>query len=264
LANRPEAGVGAFFDEGEAKRGMDPRSRAKAMYDLARGEGELKTKELAAKAKMARARRLTTNKEFIRDRTRINSNTDPAQRLEEWREHQMYHDLINGTEHVKGYPKSQVEKWASDMAYGRKGGGKFRQAHRDLVAAHDKKVAELGDATQAEGDAAAQAIQEKRDMLTQKRKFEEDVRKRKAELSKVLNKWGVSKGGKVSAGQWVKKKMAGESLSEGQKKKRKKKLLGSGEARAGVQAANEEIAAAVQAIKDAEASKAEFLKTFEE
>lgn len=262
FANRPDAGMGAYFDEGEAKRGMDPRARAKAMYDLATGEAELKTKELTAQAKMARARRLTTNKEFIRDRTRINSNTDPAQRLEEWREHDMFHDLVNGTEHVKGYPKSQVEKWAKDMAYGRKGSGKFRQHHKDLVAAHDKKVAELGAATKAEDKAAERATKDKQQLLTQKRQFEKDVRDRKADLKKVLSRWGVSPGGKVSATKWVDRKLAETpGLSTGQTKKRRTALLG--EASAGLQAANTEIAAAVQAVTDAEAAKTAFLKTFE-
>ena len=44
-------------------------------------------------------------------------------------------------------------------------------------------------------------------------------------------------------------------------KKRRTALLR--EARAGVEAANAEIATAIQAVKDAEASKAAFLNTFE-
>ena len=253
VANRPDAGVGAFYDEGEAKRGMDPRARAKAFYDIATGEAELKTKEMTAKAKLARATRSVSRNEHINHK----AHTDPLAEddwKESWRGRPEYQRILEavGSEEAERVLHQQWRNKKQNFLYKR---------YIELGKVAESEGAEAKAADEAAATAKKAATKNKQKLLTQKRQFEKDVRDRKTDLKKALSQWGVSAGGKVSAEKWVAKKLSQENLSAGKMKKRRTALLR--EARAGVVAANAEIATAIQAVKDAEASKAAFLNTFE-
>lgn len=254
LASRPEAGVGAYLDEGEAKLGMDPRARAKAMYDLALGEGELKTKELTAKAKLARATRNVTRGSHANHKGRTNNLSEEDWKAS-WRDRPEYKRILDmvGEEEAEDLLHRQWRNKKKSLLYKR---------YVELGKVAKEEAAPEQEAAEAAKKAETDAKKANRDRLTKKRQFEKDVRDRKADLRKALSKWGVSPGGKVTTDKWVNKRLREENVSTGQRKRRKKELLR--EAQAGVSAANSEIAAALQAVQDAEQAKKDFLATFED
>ena len=250
---RPKDAIVQFLNAGKAELDMDPRKRAMQFYELAKGEGALRAKETTAKAAMARATRNVSRGNHANHKGRTAGLAEQDWKAS-WRERPEYQRVLDMV--GEGEAEDLLNK-----QWRRKGKNLLYKRYVELGKVAKEEGAEAKAAEETEAAAAKQATKDKQQMLTQKRQFEKDVRARKADLSKALSKWGVSRGGTVTATKWVEKKLAKESLSIGKRKARRKELLG--EASAGVQAANAEIRNAVQAVKDAEASKAAFLETFE-
>jgi len=250
---RPKDAIVQFLNAGKAELDMDPRKRAMQFYELAKGEGALRAKETTAKAALARATRSVSRSEHVGHKGRTTGLGEDDWKTS-WRDRPEYQRILEmvGEGEAEKVLHRQWRNQKQNYLYKR---------YVELGKVEKEEGASAKAATEAEAAAGKQSTKDRRTLLRDKRSFEKDVRDRKTDLKEALSRWGVSPGGKVSVEGWVKKKLIAENVSTAGRKARRKELLR--EARAGVLAANTEIANALQAVTDAEASKAAFLETFE-